>query len=363
MTIWISKVLVWGLLGAALYVLRSFFLLIFLTFVFAYIQASAVNRLAGRLPNRNLRSILVGLILLGTLTAIGGSLLPSVSEQARLFVHNYPSYLQAVDKQVVKISDRYPGIISPLLETSHNSQPESLETTSISGRFFQHLLGMGEEQQGKQNLRQTLELLGQAGAHIFAALSAFFLSLLFSFLIVLDLPRLAESVQSLRNTRLDFVYEEVAQSVYDLGRFVGRALEAQFYVAVLNTVLTAIGLWLLGLTSKMAFLSMIVFLCSFIPIAGVFISSVPICLLSLQEAGLWMAVLAVLMICGVHLIETYVLNPKIYGHHLHMNPVLVLIVLTIAGKLFGVWGLILGLPVCRYVFGQAIQRIQSADVD
>ena len=39
-----------------------------------------------------------------------------------------------------------------------------------------------------------------------------------------------------------------------------------------------------------------------------------------------------------------------------MNAVLVLIVLTIGGKLFGVWGLVLGLPVVNYVFGHAIRR-------
>ena len=33
----------------------------------------------------------------------------------------------------------------------------------------------------------------------------------------------------------------------------------------------------------------------------------------------------------------------------------IVIVLTIAGKLFGVWGLILGLPVVNYVFGHAIR--------
>ena len=58
----------------------------------------------------------------------------------------------------------------------------------------------------------------------------------------------------------------------------------------------------------------------------------------------------------IHAIETYVLNPQIYGHHMHMNPVLVLIVLTIGGKLVGVWGLLLGIPIVNYVFRHAIRR-------
>ena len=103
------------------------------------------------------------------------------------------------------------------------------------------------------------------------------------------------------------------------------------------------------------FLSSIVFFCSFIPVAGVFLSSTPICLAALSESGVQLMVLAIGLILVIHFIEAYFLNPKIFGHHLHMNAVLVLIVLTVAGKLFGVWGLVLGLPVVNYVFGHAIR--------
>jgi predicted PurR-regulated permease PerM len=103
-------------------------------------------------------------------------------------------------------------------------------------------------------------------------------------------------------------------------------------------------------------LSTIVFFCSFIPVAGTFISSTPIALLALQGGGVSDTVIVIIMIVVVHLVETYVLNPQIYGHHMHMNPVLVLIVLTIGGKLFGVWGLILGIPVVNYVFRHAIRH-------
>ena len=214
---------------------------------------------------------------------------------------------------------------------------------------------MGELQAGSENLRQSLETLRQIGARVFGILSAFLLSLLFSFLIVLDLENLQQGVMGLRKTKLRFIYDEVANSIYGFGSVVGRALEAQFFIALLNMCLTAIGLWVLGIISKISFLSMIVFVCSFIPIAGVFLSSIPICLVALQQSGFSMLLFAVGLITIIHLIEAYVLNPKIYGSHLHMNPVLVLIILTIGGKLFGIWGLFLGLPACRYFFGKAIR--------
>ncbi|MHC4851637.1 MAG: AI-2E family transporter, partial [Planctomycetota bacterium] len=94
----------------------------------------------------------------------------------------------------------------------------------------------------------------------------------------------------------------------------------------------------------------------FIPVAGVFISSVPICLVALQQSGISLMLIAIALILAIHFIEAYFLNPRIYGHHLRMNAVLVLIVLTIGGTLFGFWGLVLGLPIMNYVFRQAIHR-------
>lgn len=354
---WASRVFVWSLIFGILFLLRSFFLLIFLTFVFAYLQEHAVKRLSSRIERRTVRVILVALVFLALIVGAAAFLLPPFGDQAKVFANNHPSYLKSLDLQISDLLEKYPSTAALLGDRIKivDNESWSLES-STSAAFFQQLFGFGEHEAGGQNLKQSLETLKDFGAHVLAIVSAFLLSLLFSFLIVLDLPRLTMQVQSLGNTKLRFIYKEVAGSVYSFGDMLGRALEAQFYVAVLNTILTALGLYILGITSKLSFLSLLVFLCSFIPIAGVFISSIPICLVSLQTFGISKMLLAILVITVVHLLETYVLNPRIYGRQFHMNPVLVLMVLTVAGKLFGIWGLVLGLPVSRYFFGEAIQK-------
>jgi predicted PurR-regulated permease PerM len=207
---------------------------------------------------------------------------------------------------------------------------------------------------GREAVTEAIDKLKAVGGPLLAIGSAFLLSLLFSFLIILDLPKLARGVRGLRDTKVRFIYEEVADNIHDFGLVLGRSLEAQLFIAILNTVLTAIGLYFMGLPN-LVFLSMIVFFASFIPVAGVFISSTPICLVALSHGGLQLMLFAIALILVIHFIEAYILNPRIFGHHLRMNPVLVLIVLTVAGKLFGVWGLALALPVVNYFFGYAIR--------
>ena len=73
--------------------------------------------------------------------------------------------------------------------------------------------------------------------------------------------------------------------------------------------------------------------------------------------------IGIFLITLIHMAEAYVLNPRIYSQHLELNPVFVLIILTVAGKLFHVWGLILGLPVCTYFFNYAIRNDEEVEVE
>ncbi len=360
----LTRVFVWGLIFAILYILRSFFLLIFLTFVFAYVQAHTVARLKPRIQSRPLRVVLVGLLLLGVIVGVGSFLVPRIKTQAELFSQKYGTHLQAIDTELVRLSIDYPLVdrVLPSIDAiKERYDPKGGIRnwdlrTSPAATTLQAFLGVGENTEEKPDIRETITKLRNFGATILAVSSAFLLSLLFSFLIVLDLPALSRSVVSLSDSKLRFIYLEVAGSITNFANVLGRALEAQLLIALVNTLLTLAGLYLLGISENAAFLSTVVFLCSFIPVAGVFISSIPICLLALQAGGLYLVVGSIIMITVIHLIEAYVLNPRIYGHHLRMNPVLVLIILTIAGKLFHVWGLVLGLPVCNYFFSHAIRE-------
>jgi len=351
------RVLVWGGVFAVVFILRSFFLLLFLTFVFGYIQNRGVNRLQGLIPNRSLRVVLVASIFLGVLITVGVFLVPRAKDQTVLFVTQLPQYVERLDQELGALGERYPMIANAIPELgafADHSAPGNGKSRVAA--LVQQIFGMGDHPEGQNKVNQLLDLVRGVGGRIAAIASAFLLALLFSFLIVLDLPRLSASVCSLESSKLGFVYREVAGSIRDFAMVLGKALEAQFVIALVNSLLTAIGVSLLGLGSAMAFLTVIVFLCSFIPVLGVFISSVPICLIALQNSGLTTMLLAIAMITVIHLLEGYVLNPRIYGSYMRINPVIVLVILTIGAKLFHIWGLVLGVPICTYIFGHVIQH-------
>ena len=178
-------------------------------------------------------------------------------------------------------------------------------------------------------------------------------SLILSFMMVWDLPTIARGVESLRSSRLAPVYNTVAPSLKVFATLFGKALQAQSRIALVNTVLTALGMWALSIPG-VGLLSVFVFICGFIPIAGVIISTFPIGFVALTEYGFMKLALVIVMITGVHFVEAYGLNPAIYSAHLKLHPLMVLAVLVVAEHSLGVWGLLLAVPLTVFALDYCI---------
>jgi hypothetical protein len=86
------------------------------------------------------------------------------------------------------------------------------------------------------------------------------ISLILSFLFLWDWPNIAQGVTNIKESRLSGFYNEVAPSLKVFAQLFGMALQAQTRIAIVNTILTAAGMWLLGIPGLLL-LSLIVFLC------------------------------------------------------------------------------------------------------
>jgi predicted PurR-regulated permease PerM len=180
------------------------------------------------------------------------------------------------------------------------------------------------------------------------------ISLVLSFMVLWDLPRIRVGIKSLESSRLRQVYSELAPPLGVFGQLFGKALQAQARIAFVNTVLTALGMWILKLPG-VGLLSLFVFVCGFIPIAGVFISTGPIAFIALTEYGFLKLALVILMVTAVHFVEAYMLNPVIYSSHLKLHPLLVLSVLVVAEHSLGFWGLLLAVPSTVFALDYCIR--------
>ncbi|MBF0495916.1 MAG: AI-2E family transporter, partial [Deltaproteobacteria bacterium] len=120
-------------------------------------------------------------------------------------------------------------------------------------------------------------------------------------------------------------------------------------IACLNTILTAVGMIILKI-QPVAVLSVIVLMAGFIPVAGMFISSVPICIIAFNIGSFRLMFYAIVMVAIVHMLEAYVLNPNIVSAIMKINPIITMIILYIGLNLFGLWGMLLSIPTVVYIF-------------
>jgi len=194
-------------------------------------------------------------------------------------------------------------------------------------------------------------------------------ALLLTVLISFDMVGLKQGALRLRQSRLAGLYAKVVPNLVAVARLIGRSFAAQGLIAVFNTLLTLALMWLLGLGNELL-LGSLVFVASFIPVLGVILSAIPIGAQALlqPDGSLTLALYALLGIGVIHLIESMVLSPRIVGRILHLHPVLVLAVLVVGEHLFGIWGLLLGVPIAVFaihagVLAEAIPGIYEPQAD
>lgn len=338
-----EKLVLWTILIGLFYLLRPFFLLIFLTFLITYITRGVVARMVRHFGISHRSTTLLVFLLLVSLVVVTGAWIgprllresnqivgdlvgegeQQTREKTARFVESVVIRLAGAEQgQALIGSERY----AALRETLRASTAEALNNAlpGLVARLL-HLVKLGWE-----------------------ALVALFLSIIFSFILLMDWQRIADHMRDLERSRIRTFYVGVAPHLCAFADVLGKALRAQALIASANTVLTGVGLWYYDVPN-LALLSSVVFLCGFIPIVGTFISSLPILLFTVQAGGVALAMKMVALLVVVHALEAYVLNPRITAGVLRAHPLLVLGLLLIGERFFGLWGLVVGVPIGYYV--------------
>jgi predicted PurR-regulated permease PerM len=376
----LKKMFIWACFIGLIWLLRDFFGLIFLTFVISYITTTIVEYVSQHFSSRKVPVLLVYSAIVGILVFLGYAAVTRAAAEgqsqlaALKSTKNPKAFLdarlddalgrqRAVESGAAQAGGVFGAVYS---QPEHRTEPGGLR-----GGIAYYLDDAGINSKIEETLKDLQQKYLVPGATttlkvIWKGVLFLFLALIFSFMIVWDAPKLGQGLHKLEGSRIGEVWSEVAPSIATFARLLGKAFEAQTLIAIVNTIFTATGMWILGIPG-IGFLSVIVFVCSFIPVVGVFASTVPICAValsvqpdqahrlgSLLGGGIGLSLGVVVMVILAHMIEAYILNPRIYGHHMKLHPVAVLIVLFLAEHLIGVWGLILGVPLTTYVWRHLI---------
>ncbi|EUJ24389.1 hypothetical protein PGRAN_00675 [Listeria grandensis FSL F6-0971] len=93
------------------------------------------------------------------------------------------------------------------------------------------------------------------------------------------------------------------------------------------------------------------------------ISCIPLSIIAYSVGGLTDVVVILITIVIVHAVETYILNPKLMSSKTDLPVFYTFIILIFSEHFFGVWGLIVGIPVVVFLFDVLGVRGNEAEIN
>ena len=300
-----------------LFLVRSMMSTFLLTFIFCLLVVKLTNaiRRVVKIPSRLIVIVVYLLVLLGLYLAIT-VYIPKIADQAI-----------SSTKDIV---DFY-------------SNPQNLPddaTLQWVNELIKQSNVMSQMKNGVSLIWKYITGVGTMGVTLF-------LSMILSFFFTIE----KRSMDNFSRLFLQSDFAWFFQDLYFFGKkFVttfGVVIEAQFFIALVNTVLTTIVMAVMHLP-QLAVLALMVFILSLIPVAGVIISFVPLSLVGYSVGGFWDVIYLIITIIVVHALEAYVLNPKFMSSRTNLPIFYTFIVLLVGEHFLGIWGLICGVPIFTF---------------
>jgi predicted PurR-regulated permease PerM len=198
-----------------------------------------------------------------------------------------------------------------------------------------------QAEENRETLLAVLESLSGLALSLVHLVIVLLVGPVVAFYALWDLPRLSTFARGLvpPSHRLE------VQSVADrLGAVVGGFVRGQLLIAGFVGVATSLGLWLIGLEFWLV-IGIIAGITNLVPLIGPFFGGLVGVTVALLTSGPALAVAVVVVVLIVQQLDAQVLSPVVMGRTTRLHPLAVLLALLVAGTLYGIFGMIVAIPL------------------
>ncbi len=326
-----------ALLALAAWRLSAAVLAVITPFVAATVLALLLDPIADRLERRGLsRAAAVGVVFgafLLLLVGIGAIVVPVLIAQANQLAENGPQYVQKTRAYVDEFLAGHRRIGTLTLPSSFNA---------LFAQFSEQVSALVRRSAGSI----TAFLLGS----ITTALQAV-VTLIVTFYLLLDIDRLRARLFYLLPERARGPMGRVAQ---DIGGVFSDYLRGLLIVCALYGVATILLLYGLALVRPhMARYALLVGaaagLLYAVPYVGALATALVTFLVAFAAGGASFGGIAVALVLLLNQVFDNVVTPRVIGGGVGLHPVAAVFALTLGGQLFGLWGLLLSVPIAASV--------------
>ncbi len=301
---------------------------VIISIVLAYLINPIVNYLERYKVRRGIAVIFVYMVVLGIILILSFIIVPKTGREIKRLLNVLPDYFHRISKFMDNIYIKYyenmdnmPSVFQGVDEVIINYIERLENSISISvSRFFEGIIS---------TFSKIISLV------LIPILTFYFIKDrdYFKEKIYIAIPKgIREDVRSLA-IEMDMV----------LGQFVRGRLLLALYVGIATTILL-----LLFRVDFAIIIGLITGIADIIPYLGPFLGFLPavfFAFLYSPTRALWVAI----FFLGIQWVENNVLAPKIIGESTGIHPITVLLALVLGGGIFGIWGMILSIPLIAII--------------
>lgn len=295
-----------------LYLVRDILLLFFIVVVIVVALAPIVDKWQEYM-SRPLAVAAVFVLLLGVISLIVGMIFPPLIDQISQLAANFPEHANELQELFARIGG--------------NNQ----DTADLAQQSFQTI---------SQQLSRLSANIIDTTFRVLNGIFTFFTVVVLAIYLLLEEQGIRKFTMSL----LPIDHKaDVANALNKVGAKLGAWLRGQLALMIIIGTITGIVTSILGLPYSLA-LALWAGLTEVIPYLGPIIGGIPVLIIAFLDSPV-KALIAAVILGIVQQAESNLLVPKIMQRSVGLSPVIVILALLIGGKLFGIVGTILAVPV------------------
>jgi predicted PurR-regulated permease PerM len=308
-----------------LYLIRGVLLLVFVVLILVAALRPIIKKWEKSI-GRPLSILSIFLIILAITVGFIYLIIPPLVEQSRQLITNIPDYLDKVSI----LRSHFPAIEKGLSAITDSAG-------QLTGRFL------------------------SITANIFNGIVAFFTVIILTIYSLIDEKRFLKFAQSIiPNDKKDYVLSLSNKVSEKIGDWLGGQIILGFVIGILSFL----GLSIIGLPYALT-LAVIAGLLEIVPIVGPIISGILAALVALTVSPIT-AIIVVVFFIVLQQIENNFLVPKIMQKALGLPPAIIILAILIGGKLLGIIGGLLAVPVAGVLYlivqeWQTVRKITGND--
>ena len=316
-----QKLAVVAVLGIILYFVRDLFNMILLTFLFAYIIESVhmfvVKQVRKFMPIKDgIVIVLIYVLLIVTLVLVLYKYIPIAITQGTSMV-----------KQIAKIDIK-----------------QTFGDNAVSNYAVEAIKNLDLQSYTTSAFDYSITFAKNVGTWSLNLFLAIVLSLFF----VTEKTSIKKFLDKVDDSKIGIGWIYLKSIGRNFLNSFGKVIQAQLIIASVNAVLSAIALTAFGFPDVLV-LGIMIFVLGLVPVAGVIISLIPLCMIAFQIGGVNKIIWVLAMVAILHALESYVLNPKLMSEKTKLPVFFTFMILIVAEHFMGTWGLLLGIPLFMFI--------------